>query len=113
MLILLILKLLLQWRIMRINIAYNNSLRTFDSPSGVYFVGVGVIYNGNRFEVLNSYTDSPYKEDEEIVLDANLKIILHYYSDAILAEILKEFSGYEGLSFIEIKNEVFHISVCI
>ncbi len=98
---------------MRINIAYNDSLRTFNSPSGVYFVGVGVIYNGNRFEALNSYTDSPYKQDEEIVLDENLKIILHYYNNPILAEILEEFSGYEGIGFIEIKSEVFHISVCI
>ena len=98
---------------MRINIAYNNSLRTFDSPLGVYFVGVTVIYNGNRFEALNPYTDSPYKQDEEIVLDENLKIILHYYSNPILAEILEEFSGYEGIGFIEIGSEVFHISVCI
>lgn len=98
---------------MRINIAYNNNLRTFDSPSGVYFVGVGVIYNGKRFEALNSYTYSPYKEDEEIVLDENLKIILHYYNNPILAEILEEFSSYEGLGFIEIKNEIFQISVCI
>lgn len=98
---------------MRINIAYNDSLRTFNSPSGVYFVGVGVIYNGNRFEALNSYTDSPYKQDEEIVLDENLKIILHYYNNPILAEILEEFSGYEGIGFIEIKNDVFHISVYI
>lgn len=98
---------------MRINIVYNNSLRTFDSPSGVYFVGVTVIYNGNRFVALNSYMDSPYKQDEEIVLDENLKISLHYYSNPILAEILEEFSGYEGIGFIEIKSEVFQISVCI
>ena len=50
---------------------------------------------------------------KEIVLDENLKIILHYYNNSILAEILEEFSGYEGLGFIEIKNEVFQISVCI
>ena len=98
---------------MKINIAYNDSFRTFDSPLGVYFVGVTVIYNGNRFEALNSYEDSPYKQDEEIVLDEDLKIILHYYSNPILAEILEEFSGYEGMGFIEIKNEKFHISVCI
>ena len=47
------------------------------------------------------------------VIDENLKIILHYYNNPILAEILEEFSGYEGLGFIEIKNEVFQISVCI
>ena len=98
---------------MKINIAYNDSFRTFDSPSGVYFVGVTVIYNGNRFEELNSYEDSPYKQDEEIVLDENLKIILHYYSNPILSEILEEFSGYEGMGFIEIKKDVFRVSVCI
>ena len=98
---------------MRINIAYNNGLKVFDSPSDVYFVGVTVIYKGCRFEALNSYTDSPYKQEEEIVLDEKLKIILHYYINPILAEILEEFSGYEGMGFIEIKNEKFHISVCI
>ncbi len=77
---------------MRINIIYNNSLRTVDSPPGVYFVGVGVICNGSRFEALNSYTDSPHKQDKEIVLDENLKIILHYYSNPMLSEILEEFS---------------------
>ena len=96
---------------MRINVAYNNSSRVFDSPRRVYFVGITASYKGNRFEVLNSYTDSPYKQDEELVLDENLKIIFHYYSNPILAEILEEFSGYDGINFIEIKNEVFHISV--
>lgn len=98
---------------MRINIAYNDSLTTFNSPSGVYFVGVTVIYNSNYFVALCSYEDSPYKQDKEVVLDENLKIILHYYSNPILVEILEEFSGYEGMDFIEIKNEKFHISVCI
>ncbi len=98
---------------MRVNIVYNNSSRVLESPTGVYFVGITVIYNDNRFEALNSYTESPYKQDEEIVLEKNLKIILHYYSNPILEEVFEQFLGYEGLSFIEIKNEVFHISACI
>lgn len=98
---------------MRINIAYNNSLRVFDPPPGVYFVGVTAIYKENHFIALNSCKDDPCKQDEEIVLDEHFKIIIHYYSNPTLAEILEEFSGYEGISFIEMKNEVFRISVSI
>ena len=64
---------------MRINIAYNDSLRTVDSPSGVYFVGVTVIYNSNHFVALCSYEDSPYKQDKEIVLDENFKIARSWF----------------------------------
>jgi len=98
---------------MKISINYNGKLRAFTSPPNIYFVGATVIHNGKRFISLNSYDDSQFKQDEEIIFDENLKVILHYYSNPTLEEVLKEFSGFEGIEFIEIKNDVFHISVIV
>jgi len=98
---------------MKISINYNNNCKVFDSPPSVYFVGATIIYEGKRFEVLNSYNDSPFKQDEEIIFDEKLKVILHYYSNPTLEEILTEFSGFEGIRCIEIKNDIFHMSIIV
>lgn len=98
---------------MKISINYNDNRKVFDTPPSVYFVGVTIICEGKNFVALNSYNDSPFKQDEEIILNENLKVILHYYSNPALEEILKEFSGFEGITCIEIKNDAFHISVIV
>ena len=98
---------------MKISINCNDNLKVFDSPPSVYFVGATIICKGKKFVALDSYNDSPLKQDEEIIFDEKLKVILHYYSNPALEEILTEVSGYEGPGFIEIKTEVFQISVCI
>ena len=67
-------------------------------------VGATIIYEGKRFEALNSYNDSPFKQEEEIIFDEKLKVILHYYSNPVLEEVLKEFLGFEGIKCIEIKT---------
>lgn len=97
---------------MKISINYNNNWKLFDSPPNVYFVGATIIYENKRFEALNSYNDSPFKQDEEIIFD-ELKVILHYYSNPALEEILTEFSGFEGISYIEMRNDTFHISIIV
>ena len=98
---------------MKISINYNDNRKVFSSPQSVYFVGATIIYEGKRFEALNSYNDSLFKQDEEIIFDEKLKVILHYYSNPVLEEVLKEFSGFEGIRCIEIKNDVFHISIIV
>lgn len=98
---------------MKISINYNDNWKAFDSPPSVYFVGATIIYKGKRFEALNSYNDSPFKQDEEIIFDEKLKVILHYYSNPTLEEVLKEFSGFEEIRCIEIKNDVFHLSIIV
>ncbi len=98
---------------MKISINYNDNWKVFDSPPSVYFVGATIIYKGKRFEALNSYNDSPFKQDEEIIFDEKLKVILHYYSNPALEEILTEFSGFEGIRCIEMRNDAFHISIIL
>ena len=98
---------------MKISINYNDNWKVFDSPKSVYFVGAAIIYKGKRFEALNSYNDSPFKQDEEIIFDEKLKVIFHYYSNPVLEEVLKEFLGFEGIRCIEIKNDAFHISIIV
>jgi len=98
---------------MKISINYNDNRKVFSSPQSVYFVGATIIYKGKRFEALNSYNDNPFKQDEEIIFDEKLKVILHYYSNPTLEEVLKEFSGFGGIRCMEIKNNVFHISIIV
>ena len=98
---------------MKISINYNDNWKAFDSPPSVYFVGATIIYEDKRFEALNSYNDSPFKQDKEIIFDEKLKVILHYYSNPALEEVLTEFSGFEGIRCIEIINDAFHISVIV
>ena len=98
---------------MKISINCNDNLKVFDSPPSVYFVGATIICEDKKFVALNSYNDSPFKQDEEIIFDENLKVILHYYSNPVLEEVLKEFSGFEGIRYIEIKNDVFYISIIV
>lgn len=98
---------------MKISINYHDNRKVFSSPQSVYFVGATIIYEGKRFEALNSYNDSPFNQDEEIIFDEKLKVILHYYSNPMLEEVLKEFSGFEGIRFIEIKNDVFNLSITV
>lgn len=98
---------------MKISINYNNSLQVFDFPHGAYFVGATVIYKEKRFVALNSYDDNPFKQDEELDFDEKFKVILHYYSNPMLEEVLKEFSGFEGIRFIELKNDVFNLSITV
>lgn len=98
---------------MKISINYNNNWKVFDSPPSVYFVGATIICKGKKFVALDSYNDSPLKQDEEIIFDESFKVILHYYSTPALEEILTEFSGFEGIRCIEIKNDIFHISIIV
>ena len=98
---------------MKISINYNDNWKTVDSPTSVYFVGATIIYKDKRFEALNSYNDSPFKQDEEIIFDENLKVILHYYNNPTLEEVLTEFSGFEGIRCVEIKNDIFHMSIIV
>ncbi len=45
--------------------------------------------------------------------DSVVEHVFHYYSNPVLEEVLKEFSGFEGIRCIEIKNDVFHISIIV
>lgn len=99
--------------IITVSINYNDNRKAFGSPQSAYFVGATIIYEGKRFEALNSYNDSPFKQEEEIIFDEKLKVILHYYSNPVLEEVLKEFLGFEGIKCIEIKNDAFHISIIV
>ena len=49
---------------MKISINYNDNRKAFGSPKSAYFVGAAIIYEGKRFEALNSYNDRPFKQEE-------------------------------------------------
>ena len=63
-----------------------------------------------NIEIINNYSS---KKHEEIILDENAKLILHYYSTSEAKEILESFKGYEGIGCIEIHNPLLDLIVSI
>lgn len=92
---------------MRTDITIGDYHRVFDSPEGVYLVGVTVIRDGrNTFSTINNLViDGVGSEDEEIELDCGVKLIFHYYSSPFLGWLMGEFAGFEGMKFIEVRED--------
>ncbi len=99
---------------MKIEITYADQYKAVCSPDGVDLVGLTVIYNGVTLNVLKpQINDDSCVHEEEMSFDEKIRVILRYFSDPKAAEILKGFSGFEGIKYIEIKNAAFNLSVCI
>lgn len=99
---------------MKIEFDYANHHEVFESPAQVHLIGVTIIHNGSHLSVLDFESeDESHPKDEVINLDENLKLIFHYYTGAKIGEMRKEFYGYEGMKFIEIKNKEFNLIVSV
>ena len=95
---------------MKISITSTKLQKVYVVPPDVYFVGVTLIYKDMNIEIINNYSS---KKHEEIILDENAKLILHYYSTSGAKEILESFEGYEGIRCIEIHNPLLDLIVSI
>ena len=99
---------------MKIEISYKDQHKTFYSPIDASLVGVTVIYNGITFEVLKPVVDDDLSDDcEELLLSESCKVIIRYFDSPSVAEIVRSFSGFEGMKYIEIENSSFNLSVCV
>ena len=99
---------------MKIEITYADQHKSFCSPDGAGLVGVTVIYDGITFNVLKPVVDDDLSDDcEELLLSESCKVIIRYFDSPSVAEIVRSFSGFEGMKYIEIENSVFNLSVCV
>lgn len=95
---------------MKINITYDNFEKVIVAPEGVHFLGVTVKYGDITLEALTNRLST---NNEEIVLNENLKIILHYYDSPEALEIREAFNGYNDFEFIEIHDEKFSLIMSV
>lgn len=95
---------------MKINITSENIQKVIVAPKGVHFLGVTVKYDNVTLEALTNRLST---NNEEIVLNEDLKIILHYYDSPEALEIREAFNGYNNFEFIEIHNEKFSLVISI
>jgi len=86
---------------MRTEITIGGCRRVFNSPEGVYLVGITVRRDGNNFSTIH-FGDSG--TDEEIMLDDSTTIIFHYYSMPFLEELMEEFKAFGGMKITEIRE---------
>lgn len=95
---------------MKINIRSDNFEKVIVTPEYVYFVGITVKFDYGTLEVLNSNLST---NNEEIILDENLKIILHYYDSPEALEIKEAFKDYIGFECVEVNNKKFSLNISI
>ena len=88
---------------MKISITTINFQKDFVLPLDAYFVGVTLIYEKMSLDIIKIKNYRSEKH-EEIVLDENTKLILHYYSTSRAKEILESFERYKDLRCIEVHN---------
>lgn len=99
---------------MKIEFDYADHHEVFESPVQVHLIGVTIINNGRHLSAWDfELEDESHQKDEVINLDENLKLIFHYYTGEKIGEMRKEFHGYEGMKFIEIKNNEFNLIVFV
>ncbi len=99
---------------MKIEISYEDQHKTLYSPVDESLVGVTVIHNGITFNVLTPDIEEDLSaECEEILFGESCKVVVRYFRSPSVAEISRGFSGFEGMKYIEIKNSVFNLSVCV
>lgn len=106
------LKCLLRWRTMKINITATNFQKDFVLPLDAHFVGITLINENMSLDIIKikNYSSEKY---EEMVLDENTKLIFHYYSSSKAKEILESFDRYKGLRCIEVHNSKIDLVVSI
>ena len=91
---------------MKTEVIRRGSHYVFETPKGMDLVGVTIIRGGkNHLSIIG--IDGLDRRDEEIVLDDDVKIIFHYYSLPEAADLIKEFSSFRGMKFIEVEAEDF------
>ena len=95
---------------MKINITSPKFQKVLSLPANTYFVGATLSYNDMNIEILNNHSGETH---EEIILDDNAKLVLHYYNTTGAKEILESFEVYGSIRCIEIHNPLIDFIVSI
>lgn len=95
---------------MKINITSKNIQKVIVAPEGVHFLGVTVKYGDMTLEAITNRLST---NSEEIVLNEDLMIILHYYDSPEALEIREAFDGHRDFEFVEIHNEKFSLVMSV
>ena len=87
---------------MKISITTTNFQKDFVLPTDT-FVGITLILENMSLNIIQikNYSSEKY---EEIILEDNIKIVLHYYNSFKVKEILEEFKKYDSIKCIEVYN---------
>ena len=96
---------------MKADIVFRGCQKSIAIPKEVYLVGATVIYNGNRCSALE--LDFVSCRDEEIVIAEELEVILHCYTSPAIAEIGKEFLGFERMKYLEIQEKDYYVGISV
>ncbi len=92
------------------DITFGEYHKVFDSPDDVHYVGVSVKYNDSNFSLITGLERTgAVRKDEVIVLDENIKVILHNYSSPELSELAKEFDSFKGMKTAEVRTGKLHL----
>ena len=92
------------------DIRFGDYHKVFQSPDDVHYVGISVKYNDNNFSLITGIERTgAVRKDEVIVLDENIKVILHNYSSPELFELVKELNSYKGMKTAEVRTGKLHL----
>ncbi|MBR6577511.1 MAG: hypothetical protein IKK74_01060 [Clostridia bacterium] len=90
---------------MTTDITFGDYHKVFVAPDDVHYVGVSVKYNGNNFSLITGIERTgAVRKDEVIILDENIKVILHNYSSPELSELVKELDSFKGMKLSDVRT---------
>ncbi len=96
---------------MRADIVFGGSQKTVAIPDDVCLVGATVIYNGNHCSAIDwDFTD---QHNEEIVMSEEFKVILHYYTAPVIAEIGKVFLDFKNMKYLEMQERDYYVGISV
>ena len=91
-------------------ITFGKYRKIINSPDDVHYVGVSVKYNDSNFSLITGLERTgAVRKDEVIILDENIKVILHNYSSPELSELVKELDNFKGMKISEVRTGELHL----
>ncbi len=92
------------------DITFGDYHKVFVAPDDVHYVGISVKYNDNNFSLITGIERTgAVRKDEVIILDENIKVILHNYSSPELSELVKELDSFKGMKISEVRTGELHL----
>ena len=99
---------------MRVEVSRKEFSKIIEVPSDVDMAGVMIRHNGwMQGSVLQFESEEISRQEEEIYNDGTTQIIVLYYRSAELAEVMKAFIGFEGMTYVEVQEGDCHILMIV
>lgn len=99
---------------MRVEVSRKEFSKLIEVPSDVDMAGVMIRHDGwSQGSVLQFESEGISRQDEEIYNDGTTQIIVLYYRSAELAEVMKAFIGFEGMTYVEVQEGDCHIRIIV